>query len=162
MYYNMRASGRSGGIVVDNAYLLVDARELRSLAVRRLILRGYVVGHPYNVAAAHGADLSLHEPLAQARLMEYVRAIRHLLQRLALLELLQAYRAVHVLESVLVVSDRLKQAHVGLGDLFPKVSVHILEALPPHSVLSVLIDEQAEHDKEHDHEEARDRDRYPD
>lgn len=39
MYYNVRASGCSGGIVVDNAYLLMDAWQLGSLAVGRLILR---------------------------------------------------------------------------------------------------------------------------
>lgn len=91
MYYNLRTPGSSGGIVVDNAYLLVDAWHFRSLAICRLILRRHIVRHPYNVSAAHRTYLSLHEPLAQARLMEYVLAIRYLLQWLPLLKLLEAY-----------------------------------------------------------------------
>lgn len=81
MYYDLRASGcSSGGIVVDNAYLLVDAWHFGSLAIRRLVLRRHVVGDSYNVAAAHRTDLSLHEPFAQARLVEDVLAIWYLLQ----------------------------------------------------------------------------------
>ena len=95
-------------------------------------------GHSDYVSAAHRADLGLHEPLAQAGLVEHVAAVGHALQGLPLLELPQAYRAVEVLRIRAEVVHRLQQTHVGLRHLLRVGLVLVVKALGAVGAVAVL------------------------
>lgn len=161
MYYYLRWSiscwlaSRCRGVVVDNAYLLVNAvflwisiLDLWRLAVSRLLPGGGNFGHSNNVPSAHRADLCLDEPISQALIMKDMRAVRNPLERLAIFELPQADWTVHVLESVLIICHWLKQSHVSLCNLFCIGAIHVFKPLSSQSALSELIEEETENDHE--------------
>lgn len=64
-----------------------------------------IIGDADDVAAAHGTNLGLQEPLAEACLVEHVLAIRYLHDLLLFREILQAYRALSVVKSLSVVEN---------------------------------------------------------
>lgn len=90
--------------------------------------------HFDDVSPAHGADLELAEPLAEALLVEDVAAVGDLLQRLALLELAQADRAVVVLSQLTGKHHLLQHTHVSFNDIINLLCLilgFILEPLYP-------------------------------
>lgn len=87
-------------------------------------------GDSNNIAAAHGADLRLHEPLPEAGFVEHVLAIGYPLQHLPLLELAETDRAVHVLcLRCLVELYRLQEAHISFSNLLRVGIVVVLKAI---------------------------------
>lgn len=87
-------------------------------------------GDSNNIAAAHGADLRLHEPLPEAGLVKHVLTIGNALQHLPLLELAETDRTVHVLcLRCLVELYWLQETHIGFSDLLRVGVVVILKAV---------------------------------